>query len=170
MMKKMKLWVTVCCLLPAMLSIANPSKRDEEKVALQKLLQERESRFGDYSRAATSKSGFFGNKTRNDLRKQVDVLTEIIKTDNRIISLLKNFLDYRTFQRTELIYSQAETDEKMRKLDELTTSLSDKLLNAEAANRKLRQQTGALQIFATLLAILVLVLGYLLWKCKTVKS
>ncbi|HEX5003169.1 MAG TPA: hypothetical protein VFW78_11800 [Bacteroidia bacterium] len=119
---------------------ATAEKRDEEKAALQKLVTEREQKFGEYSRAAASKTGFFGNKTKNDLRKQVAVLTEIIKTDNRIISLLKNFLDYRTFQRTEMNYSQAELDERVRHLDEITDGLAAKVDIAEAANIVLQKK------------------------------
>jgi len=114
----------------------NGRDREQEKLALQKLVAEREARFGQYSRAATARTGIFGNKTKKDLLEQVNVLTDIIKTDNRIISTLENFLDYRTFQKTELTYSQAELDQKNQRLDELTTVLSKKLSTAESAKKE----------------------------------
>ena len=141
--------------------------RDEEKYALQQLVDERETRFGEYSRAAAAKTGFFGNKSKNDLRKQVEVLTEIIKTDNRIISLLKNFLDYRKFEKTGLVYNQAELEAKNTRLNELVTSLSGKLKTSETKYRKAESSMNRWRLVAV---ILMLLLGWAFWKIRNLKQ
>jgi len=163
----MKSLLAVLIILTSSL-FAVAEKRDEEKAALQKLVNEREQRFGEYSRAAASKSGFFGNKTKNDLRKQVDVLTEIIKTDNRIISLLKNFLDYRTFQRTEMTYSQVQLDERVKHLDEITDGLTAKLDIAESANTVLQKKLKWSGVTNWLLAIGMAIVAVLYIREKKV--
>jgi hypothetical protein len=140
--------------------------RSHEKIELQKLVQEREIRFGDYSRAAASRSGIFGNKTRKDLREQVDILTTIVKTDNRIISLLENYLDYRTYQRTEMTYSQAELQEQNRRLKEVTTNISQKLQTAESENKSLKFRMKWVKFWNYLSIVLIIALVYLWWKEK----
>jgi hypothetical protein len=139
-------------------------KQDPEKAALQKLVEERETRFGEYARAAGSRSGFFGNKTKNDLRKQVEVLTEIVKTDNQIISLLKNFLDYKTFQRTEMVYSQAEQEEKTQRLDAITTRLSKEIESVRKENRALVIRNRWARLLNWLMVIVTAVAAYYAWK------
>ena len=147
-----------------LLSNAEGSDRNEEKIALQKLVDEREARFGDYSRAAAAKTGFFGNKTKSDLKKQVEVLTEIIKTDNRIISLLKNFLDYRSYQKTELVYSQSELEERNRQLDELTDKLTRDLAASETRLKALERELKRADFLNWLLAAGIAFTVWLWWK------
>jgi len=142
------------------------SDREQEKRILQKLVKEREEKFGEYANAAGSRSGFFGNKTKKDLQGQLDVMTEIVKTDNRIISTLNNFLNYRTFQQTTTTYSQAELDEKNQRLDELTTSLSKKLKAEEASKKALVIRMKWVKVWNYLLIGLVIYMGYRLWKEK----
>lgn len=154
-------------LLFGLITHTHGSDPAQEKLVLQKLVKEREERFGDYSRAAAAKSGFFGTKTKNDLKSQVDVLTQIIKTDNRIISTLEVFLDYRTFQKTEMIYSQADLDEKNRKLNELTTSLSQKLKQSETDNKDLQIKLKWAKLLNYFLFAATLIIGYFWWKGKS---
>ena len=146
------------------LTAINARDRDQEKKALQELLKERETRFGEYSRAAAARSGIFGNKTKNDLKDQVEVLTEIIKTDNKIISTLETFLDYRTFQQTTTTYSQADLDQKNQRLNELTTILSKKLKAAEASQKEIQISMKWARVWNYLFMVLVIVLGYLWLK------
>ncbi len=136
----------------------------QEKLLLQKLVKEREERFGEYSRAAAARTGLFGNKTKNDLKSQVDVLTTIIKTDNRIISTLEVFLDYRSFQKTEMTYSQADLDQKNQRLNELTTVLSKKLSTAEASKKALEIRIKWAKLLNYFLVLLLLVFAYFYWK------
>lgn len=145
---------------------AHGRDREQEKLELQKLVQLRQEKFGAYSRAAAAQTGIFGNKTKNDLRKQLDVMAEIIKTDNHIITTLDNFLDYRTFQRTEMSYSQAELDAKNQRLDELTTILSKKLKDSEATKKSVSLKLRWAKLFNYLLLAAVAGMGYLVWKVK----
>ncbi len=142
------------------------SDREHQRVELQKLVEERENRFGDYSRAAASRSGFFGNKTKGDLKRQMEIMTQIVKTDNKIISTLNNFLDYRTFQRTEMSYSQAELDSKNRRLDELTTTLSKKLKDSEATKKTMALKLRWAKLLNYILLASLAGLSFLLWKAK----
>jgi hypothetical protein len=96
----------------------------------------------------------------------VEVLTDIIKTDNRIISTLNTFLDYRTFQRTETTYSQAELDEKNQRLNELTTILSNKLKAAEADKKSIQLSLRWAKVWNYLLMAVVIVLGFKWMKEK----
>lgn len=142
------------------------SDREYQRLELQKLVKEREDRFGDYSRAAASRSGIFGNKTKGDLKRQMEIMSDIVRTDNKIISTLNNFLDYRTFQRTEMSYSQAELDAKNRRLNELTTVLGKKLKDSEAAKKSVFLKLRWAKLLNYILFAAIAGLGFLLWKEK----
>jgi len=144
--------------------------RESERKELQILLKQREDRFGDYSRAAASRSGFFGNKTKNDLKSQLEVLTDIVRNDNKIISTLDNYLDYRTFTQTELTYTQADLDEKNQRLDELTTTLSKKLASAEAEKKQMSIRARWLKVWNYLLLFTTMLFGFLWFRVKRVKT
>ncbi len=150
----------------ALITHTHGSDPVQEKLALQKLVKEREERFGAYSRAAATRSGIFGNKTKNDLKSQVDVLTQIIKTDNRIISTLEVFLDYRSFQKTEMTYSQADLDERNRKLNDLTTSLSQQLKASESDKKNLQIKLKWARLLNYFLFAATLIIGYFWWRGK----
>jgi hypothetical protein len=160
--------ITILFVVYCILVIGND--RDHEKVELQKLVSERETRFGEYSRAADSRSGIFGNKTRKDLHEQVEILTAIVKTDNRIISLLENYLDYRSFQRAKMTYSQAELDEKNRRLTEITTNLSQKLQAVESENKLLEFKMKWSILFNYLSLLVIVVLMYLWWRERKING
>jgi len=147
-------------------TLAKSSDREHEKKVLQDLVQEREQRFGEYSRAAGSRSGIFGNKTKKDLQAQVDVLTDIVKTDNRIISTLNTFLSYRTFQQTETTYSQAELDDKNTKLNELTTSLANQLKEAKESKKAIQINLKWAKVWNYLLIGVAVCLGIMWWREK----
>jgi hypothetical protein len=143
---------------------AQSANKRYEKEILHKLVQEREEKFGEYARAAAARSGFFGNKTKNDLRRQTETLVEIIKTDNRIIMQLNNFLDFKTFERTEHTYTQAEQDEKIKKLTALTDNLAKDLGQANRDNKNLRLRLRFSTLFNYLTGFGMLWVGIWYWR------
>jgi hypothetical protein len=143
---------------------AQSAEKRKEKEILHKLVQEREDKFGDYARAAAARSGFFGNKTKNDLRRQTETLVEIIKTDNRIIMQLNNFLDFKTFERTEYTYTQAQQDEKIKKLTSLTDNLAKDLAQANRNNKNLRLRLRFSTLFNYLTGFGMVWVGIWYWR------
>jgi hypothetical protein len=160
-----KLISILLILLPVFPLLAQ-STIDNEKEALQELLKEREKNFGHYARAAETKSGFFGNQTKKDIRQANQVLVEIIKTDNRIIFLLNNFLDYRNFQQTEMNYSHKDQDEKLNNLNKLADNLTQKTTEMTSDNKQLKKKLIQARIVNYTLGFLCMVIGIMVMRKK----
>ena len=66
------------------------------------LLADRSSKFGQYDQSLSSRTGIFGLKTKKDMQRSIDILTEIVRTDNNIFVELK-FLSNSGPESTESI-------------------------------------------------------------------
>jgi ABC-type phosphate transport system auxiliary subunit len=109
---------------------------DKEQIA--KILKERKDRFSGYMNSLQNKSGFFGGKTKKDLMESQKILVEIVRLDNRLISILNRQLDYKTFEKTEMNYQSLKESESQ---DQLVRSLATKnreLLILQDDNNNLR--------------------------------
>ena len=94
-----------------------------DKEQLQQLLQERKDRFDKYMNSLQNKSGWFGGKTKKDLLHSQEILVEIVRLDNRMISVLNRQIDYKNFEKTEMTYNSLDDYAKQNQLmNELTAS------------------------------------------------
>src|SRR4051812_44629981 len=91
----------VCMLMSG--AMAQTGASDIDKAELKSLLEERQAKFNSYSASLEKRSGIFGNKTKNDIKKSSEVLIDLVKADNRIISTLYR-VDFRTYQKVNMYY------------------------------------------------------------------
>ncbi|OAQ41744.1 hypothetical protein A5893_01115 [Pedobacter psychrophilus] len=66
------------------------------------MLQARSSKFGQFDNSLSERTGIFGFKTKKDMQRSMDILTQIIKTDNDILRETKTLLDYKTYQQEQV--------------------------------------------------------------------
>jgi hypothetical protein len=69
---------------------------------INRMLQARSSKFGQFDNSLSQHTGIFGFKTKKDMQRSMDILTEIIRTDNAILKETKTLVDYRTFQQEQV--------------------------------------------------------------------
>lgn len=81
-----------------------------QRIKINKLLDQRSERFGQYENSLGTRSGIFGLKTKRDMQTSNDILRQIVLTDNDIFSELKVLLDYKDLEKSEVL-SRAETVE-----------------------------------------------------------
>ena len=63
------------------------------------LLNDRKIKFDQYQSSLSQRSGIFGSKTKKDMQSSIDMLTEIVETDNAIMretQILLNYVDIET--------------------------------------------------------------------------
>src|SRR5690606_5888929 len=72
-----------------------------QRKKVNQLLADRSAKFGQYDLSLSSRTGIFGLKTKKDMQRSIDILTQIVLTDNRIFLELKTLLDYKDFEKTE---------------------------------------------------------------------
>lgn len=81
-----------------------------QRIKINKLLDQRSERFGQYESSLGMRSGIFGLKTKRDMQASNDILRQIVLTDNDIFTELKILLDYKDLERSE-VQTRAETVE-----------------------------------------------------------
>lgn len=87
-----------------------PSAYNTQRLKINTLLENRSSKFGLYQNSLSKHTGIFGLKTKKDMQRSNDILTEIIETDNNILKELKVLFDYKDFEKTT-VETRVETSE-----------------------------------------------------------
>lgn len=110
------------------------SAYETQRKKINKLLDERSSRFGQYESSLGKRSGIFGLKTKKDMQFSNDILRQIVLTDNDIFSELKILLDYKDFEKQQ-VETRAETVEG--RIDRFQTTIT----GLQQENEKLRKES-----------------------------
>lgn len=95
-------------------SVAQSTPAD--RAQLMKLLEQRREKFDAYATSIEKHSGIFGNKTKKDMQQSNQVLTEIVRTDNMIISVLNRTVDFKNYEKVNLNYDVQAHAERVNKL------------------------------------------------------
>lgn len=89
------------------------------------MLDSRTSNFGQYTESLNQKTGIFGFKTKKDMQKSMDILKQIIETDNSILRETKTLLDFKTYQQEKTASESKEAESRnmayMRTINKLQT-------------------------------------------------
>ena len=118
---------------------------EEQRQRVNTLLNDRSTKFGDYDLSLTQKTGIFGIfKTKNDMQKSIEILKEIVITDNNIFLETKKLLDLKDSesakqQRLALEYDQQvtaymKTVSKLQAENEILNKKIDALENQDHSN------------------------------------
>ena len=100
----MKAFTLFCFFYISALSIgwAQPIKStdssnfEQQRERVNSLLQQRGERFGEFDRSLQQKTGIFGLfKRKKDMQRSIDILREIVLTDNHIFVETKKLLDIK---------------------------------------------------------------------------
>ncbi|TKB97742.1 hypothetical protein [Pedobacter cryophilus] len=77
---------------------------------INEMLNARTQKFGQYDQSLVQKTGIFGLKTKRDMQNSINILTEIIETDNAILKETKTLLDFKNYQQ-ERVESKSKESE-----------------------------------------------------------
>jgi len=80
---------------------------EKQRERVNKLLDQRRERFGEFDTSLAARSGIFGLKTKKDMQASIDILKQIVLTDNNIFKETKALLDYKDFEK-QTVETQAE--------------------------------------------------------------
>lgn len=72
---------------------------EDQRARINELLDARSKRFGDFDESLLKKTGIFGIfKTTADMQRSIDILKEIVITDNNIFIETKKLIDIKDYQ------------------------------------------------------------------------
>ncbi|MGK9118235.1 hypothetical protein [Olivibacter jilunii] len=72
---------------------------ERQRAKVNRLLDQRSQRFGEFDASLRARSGIFGLKTKKDMQASIDILKEIVKTDNNIFKETKALLDFKDIEK-----------------------------------------------------------------------
>ena len=131
-----------------------------EKKVLYDLLQQRKQKFSRYLSSLDEKSGLFGSRTKKDIRNSMDVLKDIVETDNRIIGVLNRAVDFKIFEKTKMNYDLLDRDQKLQRLTDETAALRNQLNHLRGEERSATRTIRLLWLVVFLLSSALLLVIY----------
>lgn len=127
-----------------------------QRTKINNMLDARASKFGQFTESLNSKTGIFGFKTKKDMQKSMDILSQIIETDNSILRETKTLLDFKTYQQDKVASQSKESESRniayMRTINKLQTQ--NEALKKDSQELKHSKKFYQLVSFALALAII----------------
>lgn len=91
-------------------STSDTSGYEMQRQKVNELLQQRSARFGQFDESLKKRTGIFGLKTKKDMQSSIDILKQIVMTDNNIFRETKMLLDYKDFEKSQIAEQANEFD------------------------------------------------------------
>ncbi|MFC3198341.1 hypothetical protein ACFOET_12020 [Parapedobacter deserti] len=83
---------------------------EKQRQKVNELLTQRSMRFGQFDESLNKRTGIFGLKTKKDMQASIDILKQIVLTDNYIFKETKALLDYKEFEKSQIADQASEFD------------------------------------------------------------
>lgn len=137
----------------------------KQRERVNNLLQERSKRFGDFDGSLRKKTGVFGIfKSKKDMQKSIDILRDIVITDNRLFLETKKLLDIKN--------NESDRNESMViEYDKQISAYMHTIAKLQQENEKLRAQIHKLDskqninyLLTYVLAIVIMVLVFVIFR------
>ena len=128
------------------------------------LLNKRTARFGQFNQSLEARTGIFGFKTKKDMQASIDILKEIIATDNHIFKETKVLLDYKDMEKTFISY---KAEESMARINGYVNTISkqQKLQEQQSLEiQELQTKANRLLVYSLLSSLLIILLIIILFK------
>lgn len=137
-----------------------------QRLKINNLLSDRSSKFGRYDNSLSMRTGIFGLKTKKDMQRSIDILTEIVQTDNNIFKELKILLDYKDLEKTTVESRAVNNEGRITNYMQTITKLQQQndQLKTEMLSSEKKQNTFELFLYIT--TLISLILAFLLFKSK----
>lgn len=160
-MKSVIIALLIVCSFPAF--AINDSTKKEMLI----LMKTRAELFQAYSNSLNKKSGFFGNRTKNDLKTSHDQLKAIVEEDNKIMDALARTLEYRTFEKTTMTFDAHDYIQRIQSLTVVNDTLSRQSQLLAGENKLMKAEISRYRFYNMALIVLsVLLAGVLILKKK----
>ena len=150
---------------------ADSSAFEVQRKRVNSLLEARQQKFGAYDTSLTQKTGLFGLfKSKGDMQKSIDILKDVVITDNNIFLETQQLLKIKDFEKDKFRQMATEYDRQI-------TAYMGTINKLQTENERLRAQldktagnglSGNLWFYLALLVSIIL--GVLLYRSRTQTS
>jgi len=141
-----------------------------QRQRVNELLDQRSNRFGQFNQSLEAKTGIFGFKTKKDMQASIDILKEIVITDNNIFKETKVLLDYKDMEKTFITY---QAEESIARINGYVNTISkqQKVQEEQSAEiKELQQKSNRYLVYFLFSTLLLIILTIILIKQKLPKK
>ena len=138
---------------------------EAQRQRINALLDDRSKRFGEFDSSLRKKTGVFGIfKRKRDMQRSIDILREIVLTDNDIFIETKKLLDIKGYESDKNESLAEEYDRQISGYMRTITKLQS--ANENAHKRILELEAKQRKSHSTILLLILsnLVTGFILYK------
>lgn len=132
---------------------SDTSGYEKQRQKVNELLTQRSIRFGQFDESLKTRTGIFGLKTKKDMQASIDILKQIVLTDNDIFKETKALLDYKEFEKSQILEQASEFDGRINGYIRTISKL-------HRQQEKLASERDALEKTNQLYEGLVILLGF----------
>lgn len=155
-MKIISTLLLLLCLSPAFAQ--DSTAYNLQRAKINGMLDDRSARFGEYDQSLLTRTGFFGNQTKRDIKNSNEILRQVVLADNRIFLELKALLDYKDLQVQEVKTNVSHSDESLLAYRNTIKNLQQK--NKELSDQVNEKETGSGVLYVVII-LLVIAIGLL---------
>ncbi len=135
---------------------------EQQRQRVNKLLEERSQRFGEFDLSIQKKTGIFGIfKTKGDMQKSIDILKQVVITDNNIFVETKRLLDLKDYESDRHAALAREYDKQVSAYMKTITKLQDENDKLRAQLDNMDQSDQQSNFLLYLLATVIIILSVL---------
>src|SRR5690606_14176500 len=128
------------------------------------LLEQRSARFGQFDQSLKARTGIFGLKTKKDMQASIDILKEIVRTDNNIFKETKVLLDYKDMEKTFISSEAQQSTKRINGYISTISKLEKKQEEQLLTIHQLQQRSSRYLVVSLFSILLVIVLVLFLIK------
>ena len=134
-----------------------------QRLKINNMLNDRSQKFGEYVNSLDRRTGIFGLKTKKDMQNSINILSDIIQTDNQILKETKLLLTFKTFEEEKLKSKKEEVETKslgyMRSYNKLEARNTQLIAELEESTKS-KNFYRLLSFFALIATIIMAVFTY----------
>jgi hypothetical protein len=135
-MQRFLVFFAVVCLLQTgnALKAQDTLAYEVQRQRVNELLNQRSARFGEFNKSLEARTGIFGFKTKKDMQASIDILKEIVQTDNHIFKETKVLIDYKDMEKT---FISSQNEQSTARINGYVNTISKLEKHQEALNLSL---------------------------------
>lgn len=149
---------------------SDSSAYELQRNKINKLLDDRSNKFGQYESSLGKRTGIFGLKTKRDMQFSNDILRQIALTDNDIFSELKILLDYKDFEKKEVELRAETVEGRTERYQETITRLQKENEKLRTAFEKKDTDEESFLLYTVLLFFALLISLFYTYRLKNLRN
>lgn len=142
---------------------------EAQRIRVNKLIEDRKVKFGEYDLSLEKKTAIFGLfKSKDDMQKTIDILKDIVITDNNIFLETRRLISIKDDEKQKFQNLATEYDHQVSAYMKTISKLQKENEKLKKSIENLEGSDHNSNIFLYIALFIIVVLGYLLFRNQNI--